>query len=103
MASHHQASQSPSQKPAHFRKSLSITALASVITVTLLVGSEAFVVAFASAWAMIGLMHPAGAVIWTLYGLAFIVAMLATGWFARLAWTSEMQSMPADGSEAGTG
>ncbi|WP_394693755.1 hypothetical protein [Hyphobacterium sp.] len=90
MTSHNQASQNPVQKSARIR-TYSITALASVIAVTLLVGSEALVVAFASVWAMAGMFHPAEVVMWVLYGLAFIGAMLAAGWFARLAWSAEMQ------------
>jgi uncharacterized Tic20 family protein len=101
MASLNQALQSPSEKPAWFR-SISITALASVIAVTILVGSEVFVMAFASAWAMIGLMDPVGAIIWVLYSLAFIVTVLVTSWFAQLAWKSEMQPITSGRSEVET-
>lgn len=102
MASHSQALQGPSEKPARIR-TYSLTALASVIAVTVLVGSEALVVAFASVWAMPGMFHPAEAVMWALYGLASIGAILAAGWFARLAWTSEMQPASPKPSEVEAG
>lgn len=68
---------------------INITAILSVLAIALIVGSETLFTSFALAWALTSLMHLAPLFSYPLFGMALILAMVATAFFARLAWQAE--------------